>query len=599
MNEVRGKFSRLLDGVFAVRTVPVAAFVVLPVLAVRLKWVMVSSDAAHLWEEFYVGDIRSWWKAVFVVGVAAWMLAQTCVFAARGWRPRQARFFLLLITAAVVTVFSTLLSGFPLTKWIGYTAQYEGCIVLLAYLAGAWYVCETCDAANDRLWILRVIGFLGLVNSALGISKGLGWDFWQSPVGYWIIGGTPQTVRHNFGASGMASGTLFQPNHFGMFMAMLAALSVGMLFLEKKRKWLLFWTVNALLAVMSVVFSHSRAAVITLTFTLACGGALAALYRRNGCGVSLAANLAGAFQKRKAAFFVTAFLVVLLAVGGVFGKLWQALSDMAGRSTARRAAVASPLKGADVRDQRILLLLEGMHLHLQKGRDGDWRASKGGGDGSTLSRLAASPESAADGWTRLVLPDFPKLVFRYHANGRARLAFHDITLDFFTIGSDILVMDGKRLYRSVAPSRGVDIGGYEGLFSGRGYIWSRALALVPDSPWFGSGPGTFALVFPNDDMVGKQRYLEGGNEDKGHGIWIHFLVQLGVVGLLAYLLPVLYVVAALRRQFSLQAMPYALGIAAYLVGSITNDSTVGVTPVFCVLCGLAVAACDGRAVAAD
>ncbi len=77
------------------------------------------------------------------------------------------------------------------------------------------------------------------------------------------------------------------------------------------------------------------------------------------------------------------------------------------------------------------------------------------------------------------------------------------------------------------------------------------------------------------------------DEDKGHGIWITFLVQLGILGLVAFLAPAAYaLIRGIGRGDALSG-PIVLAMIAYLLGSLTNDSTVGVTPIFCVLAGLA------------
>ena len=38
---------------------------------------------------------------------------------------------------------------------------------------------------------------------------------------------------------------------------------------------------------------------------------------------------------------------------------------------------------------------------------------------------------------------------------------------------------------------------FDHLFSYRYYIWSRTIPLILKHPWFGHGPQTFALFFPN------------------------------------------------------------------------------------------------------
>lgn len=45
--------------------------------------------------------------------------------------------------------------------------------------------------------------------------------------------------------------------------------------------------------------------------------------------------------------------------------------------------------------------------------------------------------------------------------------------------------------------------GYEKLFTGRGYIWGRAIPLLKEHILVGSGPDTFVEEFPQQDYVMK------------------------------------------------------------------------------------------------
>lgn len=564
------------------RAVPVLFFILLPVLAVRLKYVMVSTDAAHLWDAFYVGDVRSWWKAVFVVGTAGWMVAHACVFLIGGWRPVHRLLFAFIVFAALSTVGSALLSEYPVTSWFGYTGQYEGTVTLLAYLFGMWYTAELID---EPLWIYRCIGAAGLINSVMGIAKGMGWDFWLSGAGYWVIGAESNRVRNIFADSRLASGTIFQPNHFGMFMVMVVMLSVGMLFVEKGRRWLVFWLVSCLAACLAVVFSHSRAAVLVCIFTLGVFFVGTVIKRRRGAGPVTAQEKPLLWRKRTPLILFTVFLAITTIGFIAFSDVRMAVSQMLGRSMPVSEKRNSGLASLELSDSQIRLNMGDSTLLLRKDGGAQWNAYSQ--DGRSIQKLDWTAMTQDSGWSRLSLSMFPSLVFMHRADGRVQVRYEDVRLDFVDIGGEIFAMDTRnRLLKSVPPMRSIELWDMGHLFTGRGYIWSRALALVSDHLFFGSGPGTFALVFPTTELVGKQRYLGNSNEDKGHGIWIHFLVQLGVIGWLAYAAIVVYIAYTAWHGYRLAVLPAILGASAYLTASVTNDSTVGVTPVFCVLCGI-------------
>ncbi len=50
--------------------IPTLCFALVPALVIRGRWTVVAGDATRLWGDYFVGDIRSWWKAACAVGIA-------------------------------------------------------------------------------------------------------------------------------------------------------------------------------------------------------------------------------------------------------------------------------------------------------------------------------------------------------------------------------------------------------------------------------------------------------------------------------------------------------------------------------------------------
>ncbi len=169
-----------------------------------------------------------------------------------------------------------------------------------------------------------------------------------------------------------------------------------------------------------------------------------------------------------------------------------------------------------------------------------------------------------------------------------------MNLEFFTRGAELFAVDqtktNLRLRTDIPLSKYVP-NGYElsGLLAGRGYIWARSLEQWRERPIFGWGPGSLPLVFPNGELLFKQRYSQNEDEDKGHSLYVASLVQMGAIGALLYFLPFGYALCVAARNGSALRLPLLLAMAAYLVCGLTNDSTPGVTPLFCVFAGLAAA----------
>lgn len=572
--------NRFVGSLRRAKALPLVLFVVLPVLAIRVHYLTVAPDAAPHWPGVYLGDTRSWWKAVFVVGLGLAMLCHALALLATGWRPRFPAFGLMLTAAACATLVSSFASPYPATAWLGMTTLYEGAPTLLAYLAAAWYAAEAIDTEAERLLVVRVIGCVGLVNGLHGVLEGLGWHFWRTSAGRWLMGAGDAEVRFNFADSNLAYGTLFQPNHYGMFMAMIAVLGLGMVFCEKKTGWKAFWITTVSFCLLGVIFSYSRAAAgVCVAVGVAC------VLLRLAKGLKSGTDCQSIRRGR-----VVPVLIAVVLVPALFLVFSDTARDTSLALAGRLLGTFSPAENHPVSfvgldNNAIRIHHHGRVISLFRENTSTWTSSR---DDAPQQQEPIALLPAADGWSAAPLPGIEGGVLRTRADGNVLLQVDGVALRFFHTGNDLIALDNKNHpHQTLAPPRAVPLGGLERYLGGRGYIWPRALPVIPDHPWFGSGPGSFAMVFANDDPVGKQRFLENVDEDKGHGVWITFLVQLGLVGLLAYCVPVAYVLRrALRRPTGLSSA-LAMGLTAYLLAVITNDSTVGVTPVFCVLAGLA------------
>lgn len=130
--------------------------------------------------------------------------------------------------------------------------------------------------------------------------------------------------------------------------------------------------------------------------------------------------------------------------------------------------------------------------------------------------------------------------------------------------------------------------------SSRGYIWKTALPLIPQYFWFGSGPDTFAVVFP-DIPEEKEIYFNNPNikVDKAHNEYLQLAITLGAPALLFYLLFILFIFYSSVKSYSTknpdhQLLILGLGaaISSYLIQAFFNISVVTVAPFLWIFLGL-------------
>lgn len=130
----------------------------------------------------------------------------------------------------------------------------------------------------------------------------------------------------------------------------------------------------------------------------------------------------------------------------------------------------------------------------------------------------------------------------------------------------------------------------------RGYIWARTLPLLKKYFFLGSGPDTFIIAFPNDDLVGL--YNSGHDNEiitRPHCMYLQIAVQTGVPSLIAFLtFFIWYICSSLKlywKQDYSELLPkIGVGILASVIGymilGLTNDSCIAVSPIFFALAGM-------------
>ena len=141
--------------------------------------------------------------------------------------------------------------------------------------------------------------------------------------------------------------------------------------------------------------------------------------------------------------------------------------------------------------------------------------------------------------------------------------------------------------------------GYERLGSSRAYIWSRTLPLLKDTIFIGHGPDTYAMYFPQDDVIGKLKFFSNPEiiVDKPHNLYLQIAVNTGIISLLALLYlwgDYIFSSFVLYNNSDLSSWKNRLGIAlmgavtAYLTAGFFNDSVISVAPVFWIILGLGI-----------
>ena len=141
--------------------------------------------------------------------------------------------------------------------------------------------------------------------------------------------------------------------------------------------------------------------------------------------------------------------------------------------------------------------------------------------------------------------------------------------------------------------------GKEELLTSRIYIWARTIPKIFEKPLFGYGPDTFEVVFPNNDYIGLYRAYDTTNMivDKPHNTYIQIAINIGIIALILSIILMLiyfnkYIKFVLKdsNNIDLDKYYYAIttAIISFFIAAIMYDSTIAITPIFCILLGVGI-----------
>nr|MDA3846385.1 O-antigen ligase family protein [Vallitaleaceae bacterium] len=188
----------------------------------------------------------------------------------------------------------------------------------------------------------------------------------------------------------------------------------------------------------------------------------------------------------------------------------------------------------------------------------------------------------------------------FNAGSIIKVNMADIPVVFQFVGSKVYALgQNYNLYDTDYEVPSFGFADHQTFGTKRGYIWSKTLPLLKDHLVVGTGPDTFAIVFPQYDYIGKTNmYHEPGQiVDKPHNMYLQIALQTGVLSLVIFLsFMMVYFIYFLKtykvyRDVHPSKFLYhlnigiALSLLGYLVAGIGNDTTIATSSVFWILLG--------------
>ena len=580
---------------------------------------------AHMWGAPVMHDIFTYWKGVFLL-VPAGVIAFYCIsdWATRGHLPDFKSFFkrpevILSLVYLLFVIISALASDYSYTSWFGTLERSEGAFVWLAYFIVFFAAMLYTREPKYAKFVLYGLIFSSIIMGAIGVSQLAGRCFFETELARILVVGGVDNIRDmgiRFG--GMANGTLFNPNTFGKYTAMLSPiLLLAALTYDGKRFVNVLFLIAGMLMLLGVFGSSSLGGLVgivtataVLTGTYVCG----LIYRaKHGASIN---------------FFGISAKWLALAVFGVVGVVALAIMFVpplnarvnflfTRMGVAMRAETVSGYNYIFERNTLTVYRADSpvVYVTINGLGEDNWLTVRDG-NGQVVpyaTRTQAPPEQnpTPDGGIQFVrqqsvytfaVPDYrtitiivhPELdIFEYHAVGAAPLLLTYINGRIYGIASPF---SDQVDFTEEVPAWGFQ--GRETWGSNRGYIWSRSFPLMPRRTLIGSGPDTYVNLFPQHEIVAKQRFFQNPFVvvDKAHNLFMQTWITTGGISAIAlfalfghYLFTTFW---SLVKSKSEELFSYGLrlglltGISAFVMSSNATDSTIGSSGVFFVLLGL-------------
>jgi len=544
-----------------------------------------------------------------------------------------------VVIASLVFLFfmfvSALLSDYPQTVIHGTKDRFEGIMTWMAYFAvffAAMYYVRGEKFVKPILWGLIfssiIMGFVGLgqfidrdVEGLTGLNQFIGTNIFSTDFGarlfagdgiYWM--GQFVEREHFRVVFTIAHGTLYNPNTFGLYSAMLTPILLICGFTYRGKKW-----INGLLLLAGTLMLFS-------VFGSGSLGGMVGIVSAAGVLVLVSIPVLYRFSSVKLWLIISATLV-LIVVAFLFIPFLNA------RATYLITRFRNTVSMANVRPQdyvfennqmtiirhgeTIAVVTVDMDVHTEF----DWESVEGGGllmqpggvavfePGAWITVQDASGLELAPVHREAGITENEEFFvhYIYEVSGYGHLALtrfpgHFVYRGVFMMNVNDTLINICPVFRTLhdlsQPVPSIGFHGREAWGSGRGFIFSRTFPMMPQYWLIGSGPDTYVNVFPHHDRFGA---LDSGlgvqaMVDKAHNLYLQTWITKGGVAALALIFLFAYYMVTtfitLVRQKKGDAFTYGLrlgllaGVTAFVVTSLATDSTIGSTGVFFILLGM-------------
>ena len=510
-------------------------------------------------------------------------------------------FYIVLATA------STLLSGYNQFSFSGIYEQFESYWCLLGYVIVVIVLYIVVSRSDQYVIYTKAFLIGAFCIGIVGLSQYIGYDLNMTTV-----------VKHLFVPAGYSSeiqsavsrgrvyATLYNPDYVGLYVALLIPILLTAFRILNHYAWRALAITDIILLAVCAVGANVSSGMI--------GVCVSVMFYIIGNAKRLFAN-----KKR----CILSLGLIVLAIVGVWGLMRfssylneNIFSKISGSATNESDASAEQLADLSTDHLTALNRVTETDEYVEFDYNGNiFRESISIKDGIAIIEFADEKGNALD-------VNYDEATQYYTLNDKHYNGISSVTCNIEnTYIGMITTIDGKdwTFAYGMGPENKVSYFYYNGygkidknidsesfiipenqwgLFNGRGFIWAKTLAIIKHHLLLGTGADSFTLVFPHNDYLAMYKAgYENMIVSKPHNLYMQCATQTGMLSLICLMaFYLIYFVKNCIRiireetakdEKTLLKNAFWASTIGFLVCSLANDSTICVTPIFCIIMGLA------------
>ena len=565
---------------------------VLPLIALGQRVTVSIGKCAWFPDGEYQYDFFMHAKSTVFLVLVVWMLivlADRVLI--RRIQIRNWKYFIPLYLYLLLAVFSTILSVDKTLSLKGMWQQYESIWVLTGYVITVFFCTQVIEKLSDLKVICGAVAVGAFLQGMIGLSQLLGKDFFSNGIGKKLMNAgidsaAENTLQYQFsGAESSVYMASYNPNYAAVYIILILPLILALFFAVKKQISKILCVILSMLLLLCLYGSGSETGLLV-------GGML----------IVITVIFKELMRKTTVAKRGLGILLCLVIVCGEIG-------------------------GYDMAKDHVLL--NAIKKSVQK-QTYNLEAIEADGEGVTLcycgKEFKLIPKNTEVGQSLTAVEDGKTSMTASWDSDTQSFRFKDTVYDnwhydtYEQDGVQYLLIQGKKLtwifYKETGSDKYIYLNqnekadeiknanavfkGYERTLSGRGYIWGRTIPLLTGHLLWGSGPDTFAVVFPQTDYLMKantsfRMYQE--LTTKAHNMYLQTALQTGVLSLIClmafwiryFILFLKNIRKGERKELLWLRCGVAVGILGFLLMGMLNDSNLAVSPVFWCVLGMGIA----------